>query len=89
MLILDYELVIDKDTPYGAFSTNANGFAQRFLSVNYTLDGKDYHTKLTNVTPDKIKNQFVLQLNDEVKKAQKVDLVLTIRDKSYIINLAL
>lgn len=87
LLVLDYDLTLDFETPYAKGNNTINSFANNFFKVQYTIDKENFVTTVKNLTPTNLKNQFVLQVTDDINKANQVDLVVTIRNKSYVINL--
>ncbi len=87
LIVLDYDLQIDQDTPYAKTNSKISSFASNFFTIRYTVDGSSYIQDIKNLTPDNLKNKFVLQVNADVENASRVDLLVTIRNKTYVINL--
>ena len=56
-----------------------------FRSVTNNDNQTVYDTK--NLTTSEIKDKIVLQTDSSIKTADKIDLVLDIRNTEYIINL--
>ena len=56
------------------------------LNYEYT-NGKKYISRLINRTPINLKDKVVFQVNPEVTKAKKINLVIRVRDKEVTIKL--
>ena len=87
LLVLDYNLTMDLDTPYAIGNQDVNAFATNFFKVRYKIDDKSFVSDIVNLTTDKLTNKFVLQTTNAITNADAVDLLVTIRNKSYVINL--
>lgn len=83
LLILDMDTTLDENCVYSSAIQNINSFYEDFFTVEY--DGVEVTTK--NVTPSNLKDKIVLQVNNKIKDADKLNLVITIRDKKYKIVL--
>lgn len=66
----------------------SNKFIARFANLRYIIDDNEYHHKinLIDITPAGIKNYAYLEVKEEVKKATKIYLDFTVRDKIYTYN---
>lgn len=83
VLKLETSLEENDDYVFDVFN-NEEKFLTAFASIN--IDNKNY--SITNITPDTFSSKNVYFLvNNSIKNKENVDLVLTIRDKRYIINL--
>ena len=88
LIVMDYKLELDKTAPFYEKINNISTFATSFFKVEYGND-KD-HMKLVNVkyvTPYNLKDKLVLLTVGEVKTSKRVNLVVSIRNKRYSINL--
>ena len=83
LLILDINTELDQNTSYSKTIKTINTFYENYFTVEY--DGKEVSTK--NVTPANLKNKIVLQTSGYITTSSKLDLLITIRDKKYIVNL--
>jgi len=83
LLIIDVKTTLDKNTTYGKTIKTINTFYENFFTVEY--DGKESSTK--NITPANLNNKIVLQTSAKIKDASDLNLVITIRDKTYNIDL--
>ncbi len=81
------EYNLDKTTVYGSNVKADNLFFNNFLSLEYTKDGVTKETSLSNRTTDKMKETLVFETNSEVKDADSINLLVTVRNNRYKINL--
>ena len=86
LLILDANLEQDDNTPYFKYKLGSNDFFQDFMAIEYYIGDSRYVSNVVNKTP-KTADKKVLEVNSNVKLADKINLVLTVRDKRYIITL--
>lgn len=87
LLILNMEYSLDKTTIYANNIKTDNKFFDNYLSIEYTKGDKTKVTSLKNRTTDKMKNVLVFELKEEVKDADVINLLVTIRNKRYVIKL--
>ena len=87
LLVLNYELLLDKNSLYSNYIKSEKTFFDNFLSINYKLNGTLYNTSTINLTPNNIKNTLVLQVSDQIKEAEEIDVLITVRNKIYVINI--
>jgi len=87
LLVLDYEFILDKNAQYYRTKQKATSFAEDFFKVRYYFNDGLVIKDLKNVTPDSINNKLVLEVPYEIKEANQIDLYITIRNKTFIINL--
>ena len=83
LLVLDTKLNLDKTSAYGKSLQNEGDFYENYITVE--CDGKESTTR--NITPENLKNKIVLQAREDIKEAKKLNLVITIRDRTYKIKL--
>lgn len=87
LLVFGYEFILDNSSSYYDSVKTFSGFAADFIKVGYDYNGVYKTDVVKNVTPTNLKDKVVLQTNSEIEKAKQVDLLITIRNKNYIINL--
>ena len=75
------------EAPYSKVSDRASTFATNFFKVRYVTNEATYTSIVKNVTPATLADKIVLQVPKDVENANEIDLLVTIRNKSYIINL--
>ncbi len=81
LLVLDYVLVLDDSV-----SLNQTFFTQ-FCRLKYIIGEKETIAKTNNLTPSNLTNKVVLQVDNKIREADKVQLLITIRNKEYIVNI--
>ncbi|MEG0909759.1 MAG: hypothetical protein RSH78_05310, partial [Bacilli bacterium] len=74
-------------TSYAKTSKSFEKFAANFFKIRYKYGATTYITTIKNVTPVNIKDKLVLEVNEGVSTASRVELLMTIRNKCYVINL--
>lgn len=87
LIVLDYDLNLDSEA---ASHSNINGigsFASSFLQVEYTSGDVTKKVNAKYANPPKLKDKLVLQTDGAVIAADHVDLLVTIRNRSYSIKL--
>ncbi len=87
LIVLDYELSLDASS---ASYVNINGigsFASSFLEVEYEQDGKNYKTSAKYANPPRLKDKLVLEVDGVVLNSEYVNLLVTIRNRSYLVKL--
>lgn len=87
LVVLGYDLDLDEDTSYAKHIKGTKSFFKDFLFVS-AYHGDEYNEySVIDITPKNLDNKIVLQVNGNVTNADKVDLLVTIRNKRYIVNL--
>lgn len=89
LLVLGYDLDLDSATPYTKYIKNNLKFFEDFTQVR-VKKGEEYEIyDVVNITPKKLtNNKVVLQVKGNILDKDDVDLLVTIRNKRYIINLS-
>ena len=83
LLVLDVKTNLDKNTEYASAIKNINSFYEDFFTVEY--NGVEYSTK--NVTPSNLENRVALLVPNSIKEAENVNLLITVRNKTYQVKL--
>lgn len=83
LLVLDGSLSIDENSTFAKNLKTSLSFFDAFVKIRYDGTVSD----VTNSTPKSLVDKFVLQVDNEVRNAEKVDLLIVVRDKQYTINL--
>lgn len=87
LIVLDYELSLDETA---SSYTNINGissFASNFLEVEYEQNGKNCKTSAKYANPSRLKDKLVLEVDGVVLNSEYINLLVTIRNRSYSIKL--
>lgn len=87
LLVLNAEYMIDETTLYYKSARTSRLFPEQFLSVQYETPTESKIAEITNKTPLTFQNGFILEVPREIEAATKIDLLVTIRNKRYTINL--
>ncbi len=86
LIIIDYDLLIDENTSYYKNIKNMKEFFKDYLEIKYIYNGEEYITKpiirdINNV------DKLILQVNNNVSNATSIDLLFTVRDTRYLVNI--
>lgn len=87
LLVLDYDYDLDKETTYGKYTKNDLSFFDDFASVKSGINNYFFEYDVINVTPKNLTNKLILQVNGDILNDTDTDLLFTIRNKRYVINL--
>ena len=87
LLVLDYELKLDKESSYYKNNKNPNNFFTHFSKIKYKIDDQETILDTYNVTPADLEDKVVLQVDSQIRQAQEVYLVLDIRNREYNIKI--
>ncbi|HBA38027.1 MAG TPA: hypothetical protein DCY94_04840 [Firmicutes bacterium] len=83
LLVLSGNLKLDKSSTFAENSKTKMSFFDAFVQVRY--DNKI--APVVDATPRSLLDQYVLQVDENVAKANNVELIITIRNKQYILKL--
>lgn len=83
LLVLTGNLNLDNNSSFVTNAKNTLSFFDAFVQIKYD----DKFSLVSNKTPSSILGKYVLEVDNGVKNAKKLDLYITTRDKRYIINL--
>ncbi len=87
LLVLDYNLVLDKDSMYASLNRDYKRFFNDFLEIKYHYNGKDYVTKAELLNPENYSDKLILMVPNTINYSESIYAVLTIRNVSYQIKL--
>lgn len=83
LLILSGNLVLDGNSTFANNLKTSLSFFDAFVQIKYD----DKMSFVTNKTPSSILGKFILEVDNAVKNAKKVDMYITARNKRYIVHL--
>ena len=86
-LVLDGTLDLDNEATYTKYKLGTNAFFSDFAKVEYYIDGNRYISTTTEKTPKDNNTKLVVEVPNAIKNADKINLIITIRDKSYTLKL--
>ena len=83
LMRIHYNIDYDYDT-LGSRYTN-DSFISKFGTIRFEINGKEYNNRvvLRDVTPFKTNDYSFIEVRDKLKRADKIYLDFTIRDKVY------
>ena len=87
LLVLDYIFEKDEKSLYYDSYKDVSSFITHFIKVRYEKDGESHIVNTKNVTPINLSGKMVLELSSEIEDADKLDLYIRVRNKSFVINL--
>ena len=87
LLVVDTVFSQDKNTLYAQSFNSLNGFSNNFICVQYRINGEVYKNKEINVTATYSNRFVVFEVPASVEHADVIQLIITIRNKEYIVNL--
>ena len=86
-ITLDGSLELDNNASYVKFKLGSNDFFTDFAKIIYYIGEEKYISDVGEKTPKDNNEKLVLEVSSSVKRADKLYLVITVRDKSYTIKL--
>ncbi len=87
LFILGMEYSIDPNSIYANVIRTDEHFFNQFFSLRYQKDGVEKIVSLNNRTTKYLNNTLVFETREEASNADKVDLLLTVRNHRYVFNL--
>ena len=87
ILTLNIDYIIDENTLYGKSNTLPSIFADKFIKIKYKVNDIIYTDDFINVTPAYSNNFLAFEVNKNINSASIIQVIITIRNKMYIINL--
>ena len=75
-LILKGKLELDGESSYAKNKLGSNDFFQDFVTIDYYINDKKNSVNVKNVTPKEEDNYIVLEVNSNIKYADKIDLTI-------------
>ena len=86
LLVLDGELNEDVSSAFFRSVGNKASFYDNFCTIKYTLNGKEYVAEVKDKTPKEVSGKVVLETTGSIRNADSIQLIITIRDKAYYLN---
>ncbi len=86
LLILDKNFNMDQYTQYYKSRQGEASFIKDVIKVRYSV-GDSKTVIPTNVTPKELNREWVLEVPKEITYADKIDLLVSIRDKVYVMEI--
>ena len=86
-MTLNIDYIIDENTLYGKSNTLPSIFADKFIKIKYKVNDIIYTDDFINVTPAYSNNFLAFEVNKNINSASIIQVIITIRNKMYIINI--
>lgn len=87
LIVLDYELDLDKNTSYAKHILNDSEFFEDFITVSTYNGNEETEVLTTNVTPKDLQNKLILQVDGNIDYSKETYLNIVIRNKKYSVKL--
>ncbi len=87
LLVMDYELNLDSNSFSATNINNLKNFSENFLQVEYYINNKKYISQIKFLNPANYDKKIVLQTDGNLLNADKINLLITIRNRCYLVNL--
>lgn len=87
LLILDMEYSLDQNSVYAGVIRSDNQFFNQFFSIRYQKNNTTKIISLSNKTTKNMQNTLVFETRQEVLDADKIELLLTVRNHRYVFQL--
>ena len=87
LLVLGYDLVLDKDVPYMDSEKTYRTVFEDFVKIEYEVNGKKntYQAKIAN--PNTYSEKAIIELPSEISQAEYITIICTVRNLSYRLNI--
>ena len=86
LLVLGYDITL-ADSNYKNNIRHNRQLFFHFATIRYRINGVDRFANVTNRTPDRFANTVVMQTSADIARAEAIDLIITIRNRQYIVTL--
>ncbi len=83
LLVLNGILTLDDKSTFAQNSKSKTSFYDAFVQIKYD----DKIAPVTDATPTSIKDKYILQVDEKIASAKRIDLIITVRNKKYILTL--
>lgn len=87
LMVLEYDLELDNNSPYMYFDKNYRSFFEDFMQIKYTFGGKDYSTNIKLENPANYEDRLIIKVPSDINKAESINAIITVRNISYNIKL--
>ena len=87
LLVLDVNFKIDKSCSYYQTKKSISSFINDFICIRTRKNGNVKTYYVDSLTPSGLNNVWVLAVDNMIEGSDKIDLLVTLHGKSYVINL--
>ncbi len=78
---------LDKTSYYYQSKKNNNSFINDFVKIRAIKDGKKTEYPVESITPLELNDVWLLNVDSDIQKCDKIDLLVTLHGKNYVMNL--
>lgn len=87
LLVLDVNFKLDKTCAYYQNRKSTSSFIKDFINIRTKKNGKVNTYLVDSLTPNDLNNVWLLTVENLIEGSDKIDLLITLHGKSYVINL--
>lgn len=87
LIVMDYDLTLDNTAPSYQNINDLNAFASNFMKIEYTYAGNKKTMNVRYANPAREINKLILETDGEINEADKINLLITIRNREYAVRL--
>lgn len=84
LIMIDYELLLDKSSNLYTFVTNDKKFFNTFVILSYNLEGKEEKMKFNALTIHGENNIIFMEVPKELEDSDNINIIINTRDNKYI-----
>ena len=87
MIILNVFFQLDQTAYYYQSKKNVSSFINDFVKIRAKIKDEVKEFSVASATPNEIDDTWLLVVDSEVEKGDKIDLLVTLHGKNYVMNL--
>lgn len=87
LLVLNMEYTLDDSTSYASAIKSDMKFFEHYFALRYERNGVSHIVSMNNKTTAYMEDVLVFETRQDAEMADKLDLLITVRNKRYIIHL--
>ena len=87
ILAIDVFFNLDQSSYYYQTRKSSSSFINDFVNVRAVKNGNSKEYTVNNITPNDLNGVWLLAVDNEIENADKLDLLVTIHGKNYVMNL--
>ncbi len=87
LLFLNVNFKLDKTSYYFQTKKSINSFINDFINIRTEKNNKSKTYTVESLTPSDLNNIWLLAVDSEIESSNKIDLLVTLHGKSYVVNL--
>ncbi len=87
LMVIDYDLTLDKNSKYMNSSNDYKNFFEDFMTIKYTVNNVEYTSNVKLSNPKNYQDKLVFRINNNIINADSIKAIITIRNISYSVKL--